>query len=264
MEEMVAMLVAVIMLIVIFGIPTYLDIKIRKLRKRLRKADDHIQELQRELQDQKDRLKTTENEWAVRLRIAEIENSDLQKRMDAERRHAEDVIESVEREKQLFVADLEREQQKCEAERLETNAAFVQLARNVKDPVQSSVYAEHVLKNTPALKPDSKLVYVPRDLSGKLYHREYIPCGIRNMVLASRDNVEAYGLKQCPECEQCALPVADLIVCAAPSGTQVYHAVDSMCSGYTAREIPLSKALARGLRPCSKCYPPRELPKVFF
>lgn len=184
----------------------------------------------------------TEAEWVPQLRIAESENRALLKKLD----------------------DANHERLKEEAYRRANCVVFAEMARKAAMPEQSIVYAEQVVKNTSAIPPGEEVVYVPRDLRSDVYHREYMPCGVRNMVLASKKNVEAYGLKPCPRCDHAALPVSDYTVCAAPRNTQVYHRLNSSCSSYLAMEMPLSEALQRGLRPCAKCNPPSENPKVWF
>lgn len=170
----------------------------------------------------------------------------------------------MENEKRCYKAQLEQEKQEEERIRKQNSIMFAKMARNADTSAQSIAYAKQVVYWTKVEEAADGYVYVPADLNTHVYHRDYEPCGVRNMVLASKSNVIAHGLKQCPVCDHAAQPNGDLFVEASPSGTKVYHRVDAYCAGYTAKKIRLSEAKRRGLKPCSKCFPPAENPKVWF
>lgn len=220
-----------------------LIMQIRRSHKRLQERE---QRLLRQAESAVESAKqNVEQEWSARLREAE--------------RHAEETERKLTNERHA----MRTEQLRYEENRRQNSLMFLEMARKAPDEEQRNTYLSRVVQN--ALPPSKEgLVYVPKDLDTGIFHREYVPCGVRHMVLASKKNLIAFGLKQCPECLHAAQPTGDPIVYASPSNTHVYHTVDAICAGYSAREIPLSEALARGLRPCSKCYPPKEMPKVWF
>lgn len=187
-----------------------------------------------------------ESEWAVKLRICEIEKGELEQKLIAERK------------------GFEEDRLRYEAERRETSRIYLRKAKQAMLPEQKDAYLAVVVNNALPPTEEKGLVYVPSNMNGGLYHREHSPCGVSGMKLASRANVEAYGLRQCPRCAHAAQPTGDPVVYAAPSGSLVYHKVRASCAGYTAKETTLSDALKRGLRPCSKCHPPAEKPRVWF
>ena len=112
-------------------------------------------------------------------------------------------------------------------------------------------------------KPDLSdgVVYISRDLSGRKYHYGWqcTPSGI----LVSKSLAERVGYERCDCCYYNDQPEHDIVVITSTVGRGLYHERLSNCVVHE-KEILLSEALARGLRPCYRCKPPAENPKVWF
>lgn len=221
-----------------------LIVQIRRSHKRLEERERWL--LQRAEDAVKSAKREVETEWFSRLKAVEASKEESERMLIDERRR------------------LETDRLKYEENRRQNSVMFFEMAKRAVDEDQKNTYLSKVVLNALPPTPEGGLVYVPHDLNTGLYHREYLPCGVKRMVLASKKNVAAFGLKQCPECMHAAQPTGDLIVYASPTNTQVYHVENAICASYTAKAIPLSEAHKRRLRPCSKCMPPAENPKVWF
>ena len=224
-----------------------------------RRKEVEVEQLRRALAaDYATSLRNAEQQAKAALTQMRISLADeWSKRVNAAETRATKAEYALEQERVSFAQDQERRKQ--------NSAMFMKMAQAAVNEDHRTAYLSMVVQNTEVPSLDEGLVYVPRDLNSKVYHRDYVGCGVSSMVLASKRHVEAYGLTQCRNCAHAAQPSGDITVRAAPSGTKVYHSVGTgICYGYTLKELPLSKALARGLRPCSKCSPPSENPKVYY
>lgn len=113
-------------------------------------------------------------------------------------------------------------------------------------------------------KPDLSLgvVYIRRDLSGNTYHHR-MSCD-RNLVLVAKKTALFLDLTPCSCCSYIQQPLDDVIVLSSSSSSEVFHSADVHCPGVYGKQVRLSEMLAYGRRPCKRCNPPTELPKVWY
>lgn len=229
--------------------------------------------------------KLLETEARLQLQITDAvstarKNADnmWQKRLDENaktwQRKLDDTISQVSEAQAALLRERDeavRRMQEYQHKLIEAKNPVVRETSAVTTMPESSVSTSQVPIRKPIpvevddVKPGEELVYVKRDLSAPYYHREYDKCGVKSLMLARKSSAERFGLKQCPVCNRAAMPTGEHEVYAAPSGSKCYHASNRLfCCGYSAEKVPLSIALQRGLRPCSKCCPPKENPKIWF
>lgn len=113
-------------------------------------------------------------------------------------------------------------------------------------------------------KPDVSLgvVYIRRDLSGNTYHHR-MSCD-RDLVLVAKKTALFLDLTPCSCCSYIQQPLDDVIVLSSSSSSEVFHSADVHCPGVYGKQVRLSEMLAYGRRPCKRCNPPTELPKVWY
>lgn len=113
-------------------------------------------------------------------------------------------------------------------------------------------------------KPDVSLgvVYIRRDLSGNTYHHR-MSCD-SDLVLVAKKTALFLDLTPCSCCSYIQQPLDDVIVLSSSSSSEVFHSADVHCPGVYGKQVRLSEMLAYGRRPCKRCNPPTELPKVWY
>ena len=114
------------------------------------------------------------------------------------------------------------------------------------------------------VEPDisAGVVYVQQDLQGGKYHYDVSCCG-RKMILVGKKSAERLGFGACKTCTHGVQPTSEYKVIVSQYGYTIYHEIGS-CLKSGGVVISLSDAKRRNLKPCPRCKPPAESPRIWF
>lgn len=96
------------------------------------------------------------------------------------------------------------------------------------------------------------------------YHHSFDCAYCVDPIYVSKVIAEKMGFEPCIWCTRHPQPETDITVETSIRGGSVYHRTGSPCLQSLSIKMPLSEALAKHYRPCLKCKPPEQNPKVWF
>lgn len=96
------------------------------------------------------------------------------------------------------------------------------------------------------------------------YHHSFDCAYCVDPIYVSKVIAEKMGFEPCIWCTRHPQPETDITVETSIRVGSVYHRTGSPCLQSLSIKMPLSEALAKHYRPCLKCKPPEQNPKVWF
>lgn len=114
------------------------------------------------------------------------------------------------------------------------------------------------------VEPDTTdgVVYVQQDLQGGKYHFDDC-CNGKKMILVGMKSAARLGFVACSNCTHGMQPTVEHDVIVSQQRYSLYHEIGSCLKG-DGVIISLDDAKRRNLKPCPRCKPPSELPRVWF
>lgn len=222
-----------------------LIVQIRQSRKRLEETEQRLLE---------------QAEVSCKIRVSKL-TSEWQQKLAEEERAKALLIEN-----QAQLTDGRRELQMICLE--EAKQTIGRMAKPVSD-FEFQLELEYLNSNLEGafelpVEPDvsAGVVYVQQDLQGGKYHYDDSCCG-RKMILVGKKSAERLGLVACKTCTHGMQPIPEYDVIISQYGHTIYHEIGS-CLKTGGTIISLSDAKRRNLKPCPRCKPPAESPRVWF
>jgi len=111
---------------------------------------------------------------------------------------------------------------------------------------------------------DLGVVYISRTASDGYYHHLQSCDTLKDPILVTKKGISRLLLDPCPVCSSFLAPLPDELVEVSESkNAYCYHAKGVFCV-VNSKSIMLSTAKSYGYKPCSKCRPPENSPKIWF
>lgn len=174
-------------------------------------------------------------------------------------------IEEAKRiQRQALIVECNNEIAKVKAS-VEERERALEEQKKAQKQLLASKELRAILSTHAELDLSKGIVFATGKLNGKYYHHNE-NCSMEQLLIPiSMVSAEALELEPCFCCKTHERPAAKVEVCISNNTRAIscYHVLGAPCI-LGKQKIFLSEAKRRGLKPCSKCYPPTEERTVWF